>query len=372
MLREYIFVIYIVSWESPSPGTYGALQVEVTEHVIVICDGDFSVTGSTAAVLGGVLRCRRWQNKLINLTYFQRIINISVLFLLPDLVWDDAVLENPDLFEGDILGVDPKKSPWLHNGKGLASCIFFPVLINAGRKTHGTSGNGQRGDIPRTACFFCDRNIFCYYFQDRNAIVGEEKLWPAGVVPYELDNGLSSTVSLNVLQRAMWKYGNKTCIRFVPRTKEPAYLHIFPGQGCYSYVGRKKAEGAQPLSLGKGCNHMGTMLHELGHAVGFYHEHSRSDRDDWITIHWENIKEGTESQFFKLKPERNQLLTPFDYNSIMLYGSYTFSKEKQKFITMVAKDGRLLNSTRQKTNLAKNDAVRIKKLYKCKGKQVAS
>ncbi|GIY23814.1 astacin-like metalloprotease toxin 1 [Caerostris darwini] len=241
----------------------------------------------------------------------------AVCFAADDeLVWNDSGLENPDLFEGDILGVDP---------------------------------------------------------EDRNAIVGEEKLWPAGVIPYELDNGLSSTVSLSLLQRAMWKYGNKTCVRFVPRTKEPVYLHIFPGQGCYSYVGRKKAEGgAQPLSLGKGCNHLGTMLHELGHAVGFYHEHSRSDRDDWITIHWENIKEGTESQFFKLKPERNQLLTPFDYNSIMLYGSYTFSREKGKFITMVAKDGRLLDSTRQKTNLAKNDAVRIKKLYKCKGKQVAS
>ncbi|GBN35299.1 Astacin-like metalloprotease toxin 1 [Araneus ventricosus] len=111
---------------------------------------------------------------------------------------------------------------------------------------------------------------------------------------------------------------------------------------------------------------MGTILHELGHTVGFFHEHSRSDRDDWITIFWENIKKGQESQFARLEPEKNLLLAPFDFNSIMLYGSYSFSKDKENLKTMIGKDGRILKSTRERTSLSRSDTFRIKKLYNCK------
>ncbi|XP_035219843.1 astacin-like metalloprotease toxin 1 [Stegodyphus dumicola] len=199
---------------------------------------------------------------------------------------------------------------------------------------------------------------------DRNAVVDKRQVWPGGIVPYVEDPGLDKTVNPAIMTNARFIYKRDTCIRFVPRTTEKDYIRIFPGQGCYSHVG--KTGGAQPLSLGMGCGYMGTVIHELAHALGFYHEQNRSDRDDWLIIFWENIKEGMAPQFMKLKPDQNQLLTPFDYDSIMLYGSYTFSKDrKNKLMTMVGKNNLFLKDVINKYFMSKSDIIRIKKLYNC-------
>ncbi|XP_015913555.1 astacin-like metalloprotease toxin 5 [Parasteatoda tepidariorum] len=199
---------------------------------------------------------------------------------------------------------------------------------------------------------------------DRSATVHPEYLWPNGVVPYVEDPSLRETVFFLRLEGAIEQYEKNTCIRFIKRTTEKDYLRLFPGEGCYSHVGR--TGGAQPLSLGHGCGFTATIVHELGHAIGFFHEQNRSDRDDYLVIYWKNIKEGLEDQFFKLKPEENQLLTEFDYDSIMLYGSYTFSKDRKNLKTMEGKGGRLLPEVVVKYNLSKTDIKRINMLYKCK------
>ncbi|GBM84367.1 Astacin-like metalloprotease toxin 1 [Araneus ventricosus] len=201
--------------------------------------------------------------------------------------------------------------------------------------------------------------------EDRTAISNEARLWPDGIVPYILDPGLEEAIKYTFLiDRAMDDYKKKTCIRFIPRTNEKDYIRLHPGQGCYSFVGR--VGGPQIVSLGKGCGWQGTITHELGHAVGFYHEQNRSDRDDYLTIYWENIKEGQEDQFFKLSPLQTINLTPFDYESVMLYGSLTFSRDKaSRLRTMEGKDGRYLKDVNTK-QLSKDDAERINKLYDCK------
>ena len=40
-------------------------------------------------------------------------------------------------------------------------------------------------------------------------------------------------------------------------------------------------------------------MHEILHALGFYHEQSRLDRDDFVQIRFENIRSGLENNFQK-------------------------------------------------------------------------
>ena len=66
---------------------------------------------------------------------------------------------------------------------------------------------------------------------------------------------------------------------------------------CWSQVGKKRWPGYQEVSLGSGCNYAGTAKHELMHAIGFWHEQSRPDRNEYVEIFWENIPLGNNNYF---------------------------------------------------------------------------
>ena len=81
-------------------------------------------------------------------------------------------------------------------------------------------------------------------------------------------------------------------------------------------------EVTEPHSVCVLCLQFGTLLHELGHAIGFWHEHSRPDRDDFIRVHKERVRVGEEFNF-KVESwgELDNMNVPYDVSSIMHYGS---------------------------------------------------
>lgn len=92
-------------------------------------------------------------------------------------------------------------------------------------------------------------------------------------------------------------YDKKTVFLFFPgrfQVKNPNdndYVSIKNNVGCHAELGR--IGGEQTLNIGEGpCIKRGTVMHELMHVLGFMHEQKRYDRDSFIRIMYENLKEG--------------------------------------------------------------------------------
>ncbi|XP_074602191.1 zinc metalloproteinase nas-8-like [Brevipalpus obovatus] len=199
-----------------------------------------------------------------------------------------------------------------------------------------------------------------------HAISDTNYLWPNGELVYEIDSSLANHRGL--IQQAMQHISSMSggCIKFKERSSEPAYVWMHQSQGCYSQVGRQG--GAQELSLGRGCHVVGVVIHEILHALGFFHHHSRSDRDEFLRINYENINPQAYPQFQKLGDHENQLFTEFDYGSIMIYGSTAFSKDGYaKTMTPLRSSGTSLSDPGYKSSMTDKDVTALKKLYQCGG-----
>lgn len=194
----------------------------------------------------------------------------------------------------------------------------------------------------------------------RNAMIEMNKRWPNGVIPYVISSSYNTNERATIAM-AMKTYQENTCIRFVPRSVEKDYIHIIKGDGCSSSVGRQG--GAQAVSLGPGCIFVGVVMHEFMHAAGFWHEQSRADRDNFITINSLNIQAGMEYNFQKYGWNMIQSLgVDYDLGSIMHYGPYAFSKDRSRPTIIPRTTGVEIG---QRRAFSKSDVLKLQKLYNC-------
>jgi len=113
-----------------------------------------------------------------------------------------------------------------------------------------------------------------------------------------------------------------------PSTQGPNYVDInlsaanLSGQ-CEASEGYG-AIPAQPMSGSTNCT-VGTILHEMGHVIGLWHEQSRTDRGSYISLSYANVIKGSWGNFLPVG-DNHENLALYDYASLMQYPAFSFSR----------------------------------------------
>lgn len=211
-----------------------------------------------------------------------------------------------------------------------------PVVLEnrkTGKKTPVVEYNGEyylQGDIVLSK----EQIAFLKGETEENARTGVSsfaRMWPNRTVFYAIHPNLPLADRFDV-EDAISHWQQQTNLQFVVRTSQPDYVEFVPSTVCAATYG--KIGGRQEIKLAPGCD-VTSVIHEIGHAIGFFHEQSRKDRWMSIAIHPQNMQSGAAPNFWtweEIGVPGFQIGT-FDFASVMLYESFAFSANGQPTIT---------------------------------------
>ncbi|XP_078397500.1 meprin A subunit alpha [Cetorhinus maximus] len=196
---------------------------------------------------------------------------------------------------------------------------------------------------------------------ERNAVKNLTLRWKFPI-PYILGDSLDLNAK-GVILNSFEDYRLKSCIDFKPYEGEETYLFFQKLDGCWSFVG--DLHGGQNVSIGERCDYKAIVGHELLHALGFYHEQSRTDRDDYVYILWDQIIPGMEHNFVVYPDDYiTDLNTPYDYESVMHYAPFSFNINKS-IPTIIAKIPAFDDIIGQRLDFSATDLLRLNRMYNC-------
>lgn len=235
----------------------------------------------------------------------------------------------------------------------LQYCFYLLLLASSGSALSSWSPLVTEGDI-----------VVAERLTARSVATGEDsQLWAAGVIPYSIDNTLPDA-SIAAIEVAIARWNAVPGISLRPLNNSEALaafstrdaVEFVAGEFCASWVGRRG--GTQKLWVSPQCS-VGGVMHEIGHLVGFEHEHTRRDRDQYIQIHWENI-DTSKTHNFDFAPIGAEVIGEYDYASIMHYGVLNFSNNGLPTISRLDGSNEEIG---QRRRLSQGDLHAVQTLY---------
>lgn len=185
-------------------------------------------------------------------------------------------------------------------------------------------------------------------------MIDRSYLWPNAEIPYEIHPSAQSQQA-----NIQWAIDHlaTTPLRVRPRTSRDADYVVFSnqGSGCWSELGRVR--GVQTIQVEADCSR-GSIVHELLHAAGFMHEQTRSDRDQYVTVMWDEIAKGKEHNFAQ-HPDMLQDIGAYDYDSILHYSTHGFSRRGNPTLVPKVAGARIGN----REGLSALDRAAIEQVY---------
>jgi len=165
----------------------------------------------------------------------------------------------------------------------------------------------------------------------------------------------------------------RECTIVVYSFKHYLYFHL-PHSGCHSGVGMWNKQSYE-VYLSKTCNSPGNAMHELGHVIGFYHEHQRYDRDDYIKMYYDNL-DGSQaaSDSYREIPAlyMEDFGVGYDYASVMHYGKDAFAKRNLNAFKVKKVLPKCLTDVGQRISISSKDIEQANKLYNCSKRLIPS
>lgn len=175
--------------------------------------------------------------------------------------------------------------------------------------------------------FFINLFLIILYFVNSGNIETSVNRWET--IPYEISPDLE--FRRNDILTAIQQIHDSTIMRLRPKENtDPDWVIFTEGSGCSSFVGRRG--GPQNINLAAGCS-IGSIMHEILHAMGGHHEHTRRDRDSFVTIFFDRIVRGTQGNF--IISSTSNTVGNYDYDSIMHYPRRAFSNNGQDTIVPI-------------------------------------
>ncbi|XP_074093840.1 protein tolkin-like [Cotesia typhae] len=187
---------------------------------------------------------------------------------------------------------------------------------------HKTSDKPIASEVTR------QKNLFLKKVKKSVTDKKKSNLWDLGIIHYEIED-VFTDYQRRIIKQGMRMWEESSCVQFIQRNPDVHQDYVAFTKldcGCCYIENDQRNKGRSELSLANGCEEIYIVLHEVGHVLGFYHEHQHPDRDQYVEILHMNIEPGYRQEFERYSPaEVDTLGLPYDYDSTMHYAKNAFA-----------------------------------------------